>query len=139
MPTLSTQAIITKARQQLQDIAATIAKCRSDSPPRHGYECFKDGDELTEPCEICGSPDDLCALCNERQKDADTIALLADALEAAHRETSTETALQCPICHGTGTLSPDDSERVIQSSGELFNAGYDAGKRAALKESPSGD
>jgi hypothetical protein len=63
----------------------------------------------------------------------------ADALEAAHQETSTETALQCPICHGTGTLSPDDSERVIQSSGELFNAGYDAGKRAALKESPSGD
>jgi hypothetical protein len=45
----------------------------------------------------------------------------AEALEALHQE-----KLPCPTCRGTGALSPDDSERVIRSNGELFNAGYDA-------------
>jgi hypothetical protein len=43
----------------------------------------------------------------------------------------------CAACSGKGWLTPDDAERGIQHGSELFNAGYEAGKRMAAPAPPA--
>ncbi len=47
-----------------------------------------------------------------------------------------EDAPRCETCHGKGWLTPDDVGDAIESSSELYGAGYDLGKKMA-EDAPS--
>lgn len=106
-------SVITRAEALLKDIERTIAECRTDRPPQHGFGCPKDGEPLTEPCDHEECRDEDCHLCIERKRDADCIRSLLSLLIGSSRSAQEE-------LNGPAGGAPVGQAEPTESTGALI-------------------